>query len=126
MKARTVVRRREEDPLCDPGSGLLLGGRPWEQCEDNQWDGGKKNVLFLEGHIASEIWKWAYKYPGFYTPMTINMIPDFYSKSAVHKMRMQARPDRHRVTHSLTEPHLITGMKRVRKIRIYDFVFMVS
>ena len=28
MKARTaVVGKGEEGPLCDPGSGLLLGGR---------------------------------------------------------------------------------------------------
>ena len=26
MKARTVVRRGGEGPLCDPGSELLLGG----------------------------------------------------------------------------------------------------
>ena len=26
MKARTVVGRGEKDPLCDPGSELLLGG----------------------------------------------------------------------------------------------------
>ena len=27
MKARTVVGRGGEGPLCDPGSELLLGGR---------------------------------------------------------------------------------------------------
>ena len=27
MKARAVVGRGEEGPLCDPGSELLLGGR---------------------------------------------------------------------------------------------------
>ena len=27
MKARTVVGRREEGPVCDPGSELLPGGR---------------------------------------------------------------------------------------------------
>ena len=30
MKARTVVGRGGESPLCDPGSELLLGGR---ECE---------------------------------------------------------------------------------------------
>ena len=27
MKARTVVGKGEEGPLCDPGSELILGGR---------------------------------------------------------------------------------------------------
>ena len=37
MKARTVVRRGEEGPLCDPGSELLLGGSARVVREDNRW-----------------------------------------------------------------------------------------
>ena len=29
MKARAKVRRKEESPLCDPGSDLLQGGRDY-------------------------------------------------------------------------------------------------
>ena len=35
IKARTVVGMGEEEPLCDPGFELLLGGAR-EQCEDNK------------------------------------------------------------------------------------------
>ena len=48
MKARTVVGRGEEGPLCDPGSELLLEGARGEQCEDNKWD-GKKEVISIVG-----------------------------------------------------------------------------
>ena len=34
MKARTVVGRREEGPLCDPGSELLRTGR---ERESSTW-----------------------------------------------------------------------------------------
>ena len=44
MKARTVVGRGEEDPLCDPGSELLLGGRQGEENSAKIIDGMKKNI----------------------------------------------------------------------------------
>ena len=52
LKARTVVGRGEEGPLCDPGSELLLGGTEGgrESCEDNKRD-GKKRKEKSSGHL---------------------------------------------------------------------------